>query len=140
MFLSFSKREAVCLNIYKRHNHVIEMNIHKQSSHIDNDCTKDVYPGEVVENSPTYMTLISSSASSTRCPNLGKYMASGVTQDGRVVRDACSGSTNSGNQGAFNTLVVGCGDKGTMEFHSNCASEEPISCMKKLKTLIINYI
>ena len=116
-----SKSETVCLNIHKRASHVIEMKIHKKG---EGDCaTLPSYePDEESEVSP-YVTLISATASSHRCPNLGKFMATGVTQDGRVVRDTCG----VGNQGAFNTLVVGCGDRGTMEFHSKCATQEPIT-------------
>jgi len=73
-----------------------------------------------------YVTLISSQVKSHRCPNLGIYMATGVSQNGRVVRDAC---------GAFQTVVVGCGNRATMEFHSTCTTREPITCKLVYKLL-----
>ena len=124
-----SKSETVCLQIYKRHGHVIEVRIQKQSSFEDNDCSRKLFQGGASgagESEAPFITLISSSAHAMRCPNLGKYMAAGVSADGRVLRDTCGGA-----EGAFNSLVVGCNDKGTMEFHSKCSStsgsEEPIT-------------
>lgn len=136
-FIFYSKTEPICLQIYKRHNYIIEMKIQKQSLYEDGDCTKSIYPElyETSEMGSPYITLISSTPPSLRCPNLGKYMASGVTQDGRVMRDVCG----NGNQGtSFNTLVVGCDDKGTMEFHSKCTSEEPITC--KWPKILLKFI
>ena len=58
---------------------------------------------------------------------MGKYSASGVVKDGRVVRDVCSGSGGIVGReaaGYFNTVVVGCGDRETMEFQSSCPNQE----------------
>lgn len=85
----------------------------------DFECGKEYALG------PTpYVTLVNPEAKSNRCPNLGRYMATGVSTDGRVVRDACGPM----GQGGFHTLIVGCGDRATMEFHSKCATHNPISC------------
>ncbi len=71
-----------------------------------------------------YVTLVNPEAKSNRCPNLGKYMATGVSTDGRVVRDSCGTM----GQGGFHSLVVGCGEQATMEFHSKCSANNPIRC------------
>ena len=124
---------------------MIELKIQKQSAYEDGDCTKRMHAYDeenAAEMAAPYITLVGSASTSTalRCPNLGKYMASGVKQDGRIIRDACGhghGPDASGGggrssvglgKGSFNTLVVGCDDEGTMKFHSKCASEEPTTC------------
>ncbi len=92
----------------------------------EGDCVNPkAYDSEDLDaEASSYVTLISATVPNHRCPDLGKFMATGVTQDGRVVRDTCG----VGGQGAFHTVVVGCGDTGTMEFHSKCAKHEPITC------------
>ena len=75
----------------------------------------------------TLETYINSEGSYRTCPHLGKYSASGVVQDGRVVRDTCSGGGNAVGRdaaGNFHTVIVGCGDRETMEFQSNCPNQE----------------
>jgi hypothetical protein len=43
-----------------------------------------------------------------------------------------SSSTTTNSQqsqhGAFHSVVVGCGQRATMDFHSKCVSQEPITC------------
>ena len=75
----------------------------------------------------TLQTYINSEGSHRRCPHLGKYSASGVVQDGRVVRDTCGiGGNTAGREAAgnFHTVNVGCGDRETMEFQSSCPNQE----------------
>ena len=79
------------------------------------------------ETEGTFSAFINSEGSYRKCPHLGKYSASGVVQDGRVVRDVCSGGGSSlGREtgGNFHTVVVGCGDRETMEFQSTCSNQE----------------
>jgi len=101
---------------------VTEIQMLKRSEHGEAfDCLRP----DALGPSLPYVTLVNPDAKSPRCPNLGKYMASGVTQDGRVVRDSCGAS---GGQGAFHSVGGGCYNRATMEFHSKSASQEPITC------------
>lgn len=159
------------MHLYRRDSHVIELQIReKGTGDVDDyDCGK---PEAMGPNLP-YVTLISSGENSRRCPYLGKYMTTTITQDGRLVStpaasngagDPCSsvssqissassssgasGSTNGGvgetggisltnahHQGSFHSLVVGCGHRATMDFHSKCLPHEPITCKLSQSTV-----
>jgi hypothetical protein len=111
------------MHIYKRGSggsHVTEVQMIRKSDYgmEDSDCFK---PDALGPKLP-YVTLINPAAKAHRCPNLGKYLASGVSENGRVVRDSC------GPGQGFHSVVVGCGSKATMEFHSKCATQDPITC------------
>ncbi|CAL8089133.1 unnamed protein product [Orchesella dallaii] len=154
---------TVCMHLFRRDSHVIELQIREKSTgdFDDYDCGR---PEAMGPNLP-YVTLISSGENSQRCPHLGKYMTTTITQDGRVISapaasssDPCStiysqfqglssggsggsggggggsiGSdasislTNAHHQGSFHSLVVGCGHRATMDFHSKCLPHEPIT-------------
>ncbi|ODM98146.1 hypothetical protein Ocin01_08532 [Orchesella cincta] len=115
------KSEEICMHIYQRAKHVTEIQMLRKSDQM----SEDFECGKASALGPTlpYVTLVNPEAKSNRCPNLGRYMASGVSTDGRVVRDSCGPM----GQGGFHSLIVGCGDRATMEFHSKCANHNPIS-------------
>jgi hypothetical protein len=98
------------------------MRIRRKTGYDDKECgTKNTIDKST--DVDFYITLVSSTVSERRCPQLGKYMTKmSPNQDSRVSREACG----PGGKDSYSTLVVGCGHKGTMEFHSKCASEEPI--------------
>ncbi|CAG7823348.1 unnamed protein product, partial [Allacma fusca] len=106
----------ICMQIYKRDSHVVEVKIRARDD--DSECDKG---GSETGHGP-FVTLVTTEAATHRCPYLGKYTATSVTQDGRGIRDACGPG---GGQNSFNTLIVGCGDRAKMEFHSKCPSQEP---------------
>ncbi|OXA40499.1 uncharacterized protein LOC110860504 [Folsomia candida] len=117
------KSESICMHIYRRDNHVTEVQMLRKSDHgmEDSDCFKSDALGPTLP----YVTLVNPDAKAHRCPNLGKYMAAGGSPDTRrVVRDSCGPS---GGQGAFHSVVVGCGNRATMEFHSKCDRQDPIT-------------
>ena len=119
-----SKSMTLCLHVYKRDHHVIEIQASEVFSSDDNSFACSKAPS-LTEG--TLQTYINSEASYRRCPHVGKYSASGVVKDGRVVRDVCSGGGNTVGReaaGSFHTVVVACGDRDTMEFQSSCPNQE----------------
>jgi len=127
-----SKSETICMHIYKRAKHVTEVQMLRRSDHGGSDDFDCMKPDALGPKLP-YVTLVNPDSKSHLCPNLGKYVSSGVSQDGRSVRDSCG---LAGGQGAFHSVVVGCGNRATMEFHSKCATQEPITC--KIMTIFHN--
>lgn len=98
--------------MFKRDSHIVEIQV--QTGSPSGDCGNEL----------GFMTLVSASPPPHRCPNLGKYLATGVSGDGgRLVRESCGDSP-----GDLSGVAVGCGDEGTMEFHTKCATQEPITC------------
>lgn len=80
-----------------------------------------------------YVTLVRAEASSHRCPYLGKYMTSGILSGGDLCLTQGTGGVvglQNGNvqHGGFHSVVVGCGQRATMDFHSKCVTQEPITC------------
>ncbi|ODN00492.1 hypothetical protein Ocin01_06185, partial [Orchesella cincta] len=147
---------TVCMHLFRRDSHVIELQIREKGTgdFDDYDCGR---PEAMGPNLP-YVTLISSGENSQRCPYLGKYMTTTITQDGRLIStpaasagEPCSSQfqglssggsgggggsigseaslslTNAHHQGSFHSLVVGCGHRATMDFHSKCLPHEPIT-------------
>ncbi|CAG7832761.1 unnamed protein product, partial [Allacma fusca] len=113
------KSELVCIHMYKRDRHVMEMQMRQVlEGEEDFVCNNS----KAMNTGMPFVTLVSAERPHHRCPYLGKYAATGVTQDGRVVRDACGPAL--GQAANFQTLVVGCGDSATMEFHSTCPNQE----------------
>lgn len=112
------------MHIYQRDKHVTEIQMLRKSDQMseDFDCGKADALGPTLP----YITLVNPEAKlkSNRCPNLGIYTATGVSTDGRVVRDSCGTI----NQGGFHSLIVGCGDTAKMEFHSKCPNQNHIRC------------
>ncbi len=104
-------QSQVCIHFYKRHSHVIELQIGKKG-YDDYDCGK----ADALGPNPPYVTLIRAEVNShipQRCPYLGKYMASGLVAGGDLCLGGSGGGTvqnlQAAQHGAFHSVVVGCG-------------------------------
>lgn len=63
------------------------------------------------------VSFAASTPETRQCPNLGQFQVTGLTRDGRRIKDKCSSE-------GFTTLRVGCSSLDTLQFRAECSSSD----------------